>query len=60
MILGNKSRVQQLKLSLNEARQIATDKGSGGDLRYSVKRTVPGRAREQFIAIKAAAIECDT
>lgn len=31
-LLGDKSHVQQLKLSLNEAGHIATDKGSGGDL----------------------------
>ncbi|WP_158932952.1 DUF927 domain-containing protein [Acidisphaera sp. S103] len=58
-ILGDKSRVQRLKLTLNEAGQIATEKGSGGDLRYSVKRTIPGRGREQFIAIKAEAIDSE-
>ncbi len=57
-ILGSKSRVQALKAELNEKGLIAVQKGSGGDLRYSVKRKLPGRkGRPQFIAIKAAAIE---
>jgi hypothetical protein len=57
-IFGDKSRLQALKAALNEAGHIATEKGSGGDLRYSVKREIPGRkARPQFIAIKAAAVE---
>lgn len=56
-ILGNKNSVQALKSHLHKSGHIATE-GSGGALRYSVKRKIPGQtSRQQYIAIKAIAVD---
>ena len=58
-IYGKKSHTDALKSALDAVVLIATESGADGIPRYSVKRSIPGNGRMQYIAIRAAAFECD-